>query len=599
LTDFRQIWRLTAPRRRTAIVIILLGLVTAALDAGSLLLFIPLLQSLGAASAKPSMLERTFHALLGDVPHAYATLLLVLLLLATIGLKNIFSLTGHWATRRVHGQTIHRLRMRIFQQTLSSGMDYRPEGSRADILTAMSGHCWEAASALVLTFRLIVNLCTVFVFVSVMSLISFKLVIVSTASLILCAMVIRKATKAASRTGNAVVQENKLFVQRMLENMQSLQLIRAFGREDYETKRFAAASRTITRRLLKLELLWALPGPISEVCIALLIGALIVAAQSAGIGIAAVAAFLSLLYRMQGPMKELTQARVSIEGLGGTVRDVADYLDTSSRPFLPEGSTIPAPLSDRIEIRDLSFRYGPDEPWVLRNLSFDIPVGKTTAIVGRSGAGKTSLLHLLYRFYDPVEGAILADGTPISDFMLSTWRQRLALMSQQVQLFDDTIAMNIGYGDLTASEAGIRRAAEIAHAHEFIQSLPQGYQTIVGDQGLRLSGGQRQRVALARTILRNPDILMLDEATNSLDVEAEHAFQIALERYAHKRTVIVIAHRLATVQRADQVVVLDQGRLVEAGPPASLLDSNGHFARLYSLYRSEDLLQPSSAAHGL
>ena len=598
LAEFRQIFGLAAPPGWAVTLIILLGLLTAALDAASLLLFIPLLQSLGATSAQPSMLERSFQAVLGNTPHAYATVLLVLLLLVTIGLKNLIGLMGNWSTRHLEGKVSHRLRKQIFDQTLSSCMDYRMEGRTADILTAMSDFSWKVATSLSLVIRLIISLCTVAVFIALMTLISFKLVIIAIVCLILCGLVIRWATRAASKTGQAVVQENKRFGQRMLENMHSLQLIRSFGREAYESERFGSASESIRKRLLRLDMLWSVPAPISEVCIALLIGALIIAAQSAGIGIAAVAAFLSLLYRLQGPMKELTQAKVSIDGMGGAIQDVAQYLKASERPFLPEGHDLPAPLHDKIEFRDMSFRYGPDEPWAVRHASFEIPMGKTTAIVGRSGAGKTSLMSLLYRFYDPVEGAILADGKPISDFVLSAWRQKLALMSQEVQLFNDTIEANIGYGDLNASEADIRRAAEIAHADEFIRELPRGYLTTVGDQGMRLSGGQRQRIALARTILRNPDILMLDEATNSLDVEAERAFQLALEQYAHKRTVVVIAHRLTTVQRADQIIVMENGRVMEAGPPERLLDNKGHFARMYSLYKSDDMTPLPDVASG-
>ncbi len=599
LAEFRQIFRLAAPPRWAVTLIIALGLVAAALEAVSLLLFIPLLQSLGASSVRPGVLERSFQTFLGDAPHTYATALLVLLLLVTICLKNAVSLMGSWATRHVEGNVAHRLRKQVFDQTLSSGMDYRPEGRRADILTTMSDHSWKVATALSLVFRLIISLCAVAAFIGLMTLISFKLVLIAIACLIVCALVIRSATRAASQTGEAAVQENKRFGQRMLESMHSLQLIRTFGREQYESERFEVASQNIRRRLLKLDILWSLPAPISETCIALLIGALIIAAQSSGIGLAALAAFLSLLYRLQGPMKELTQAKVSIEGMGGAIQDVAQYLKASERPFLPAGHQLPTPLQHSIEFRNMSFRYGADEPWALRNVSFDIPMGKTTAIVGRSGAGKTSLMSLLYRFYDPVEGVILADGKPISDFALPAWRGRLALMSQEVQLFNDTIEANIGYGDLNATQPDIHRAAEIAHADEFIRTLPKGYQTIVGDQGIRLSGGQRQRIALARTILRNPDILMLDEATNSLDVEAERAFQLALEQYAHKRTVIVIAHRLTTVQRADQIIVMENGRVVEAGPPDRLLDSPGHFARLYSLYRSDDRTVLPDVANGL
>lgn len=586
LAELGTILRLTAPPRRMLAMIVMLGLITAALEGVSLLLFIPLLQSLGASSRRAGALEQSFEKVFGGMSQPQTILLLIALLLLTVALKNGFNLLGVWATRRLEGKSAHRLRRRIFDQTLSSCMDYRAEGRQADILTVLSDHSWKAASALSLVVRLAISLCTLIVFVGLMTLISVKLVMIAAASMAACALIIQRATRAASDTGLEVVAHNKNFGQRMLESIQSLQLIRAFGREDYEAARFEVASERMRRKLLKLDLFWAVPGPISEICIALLIGALILSAQWAGIGLAAVAAFLSLLYRSQAPIKELSQSRVWMEGMRGAIQDVADYLKASERPFLAPGHLTPLPLREKIEVRNVSFRYGPDEPWALRNVSFDIPVGRTTAIIGPSGAGKSSLMSLLCRFYDPSEGAILADGQSIREFQLSGWRQRLALMSQDVQLFNDTVEANIGYGDLEAGADDIRRAAQVANADEFIQKFPKGYMTVVGDGGLRLSGGQRQRIALARTILRNPDVLFLDEATNSLDIEAERAFQLALEQYAHKRTVVVIAHRLTTVQHADQVVVIENGRVLEVGSPAELLEGNGHFARLYNLYVS-------------
>jgi subfamily B ATP-binding cassette protein MsbA len=327
-----------------------------------------------------------------------------------------------------------------------------------------------------------------------------------------------------------------------------------------------------------------MPGPISEISITLLIGTLILIARTSGISIAATAAFLFLLYRLQGPTQEMTQSKVALESLVGAIDDVANFLYSTAEPYLVQGDLIAPPIQRAVRLCNVSFRYSPEEPWALRNVSVDIPAGKTTAIIGRSGAGKSTIMALLFRFHDPTEGEVTADDVPLPRFRLSSWRARLALMSQEVQLFNDTIETNIAYGDLNADVDSIRSAAVVAHAEAFIQSMPQGYRTIVGDHGMRLSGGQRQRIALARTILRNPDILMLDEATNALDIESERAFQLALKEYSHQRTIVVIAHRLSTVERADQVIVMEGGRVIEAGSPDQLLDRKGHFARLHDLH---------------
>ena len=200
-----------------------------------------------------------------------------------------------------------------------------------------------------------------------------------------------------------------------------------------------------------------------------------------------------MLYRLQGPTRELLQSKIALDGLAGAIDDVDDFLRTTERPFLSQGH-VPAPaFSKAVEFRNVSFRYAPGQPLALQDVSFSIPAGKTTAIVGESGAGKSTVMALLFRFMDPTSGAILADGIPLLEFDLRSWRKRLSLMSQEVHLFNDTIAANIAYGDLDAGRAEIREAAEIAKADDFIRLLPDGYETQIGDQGMRLSGGQRQR----------------------------------------------------------------------------------------------------------
>jgi ATP-binding cassette, subfamily B, bacterial MsbA len=232
---------------------------------------------------------------------------------------------------------------------------------------------------------------------------------------------------------------------------------------------------------------------------------------------------------------------------------------------------------------------------VLQNVSLTIPAGKTTAIIGQSGAGKSTMLALLLRFYDPQQGRILVDGVPLTTFQLEKWRARLALMSQDVKLFHDTIDANIGYGRDGATREEIVAAARVANADDFIVRLPEGYDTVVGDQGLRLSGGQRQRVALARTVLRDPDILILDEPTNALDIESERAFQHALQRYSHQRTVVVVAHRLSTIRDADQIIVLEGGRVAEVGTPDQLLHNEGRFAQMLGLQGGTDRIAGEAA----
>ncbi|TCR69578.1 ABC transporter ATP-binding protein [Rhizobium sp. BK376] len=579
--QLRRLFRLAAAPAWAGPTIVGLGLAGAVLEGAGLFLFIPLIRSLGAAAPQQGRWQPIFDRLLMPVPESHLTAFLVALLCVSILLKNAVHFVNAWVSRYVDGLVAHRLRTRVFDQTISSCVDYRVENKRSDIITTIANNTWKVSQGLSLAYRLMICFCTFTVFILLMLLISIRLTLVSMMFLFLGAMAIRLATRRADETGKAVVEENKQFGLRMWESINGLQLIRAFAQEDYERSRFRQTSDTVRKRLLKLDMLWATPGPVSEISITILIGALVLIAQSTDIGIAALAAFLSLLYRLQGPTRELLQSKVALDGLTGSIDDVDDFLRKTERPFLSEGHLPVSALGNDVEFRNVSFRYAPDQPLALQDVSFSIPRGKTTAIVGESGAGKSTIMALLFRFIDPTSGDVLADGVSLPEFDLRSWRKRLSLMSQEVHLFNDTIAANIAYGDLEAGKAEIRRAAEIARAHDFIRQLPGGYETRVGDQGMRLSGGQRQRVALARTILRNPDILLLDEATNALDVETEQAFQLALDEYSHNRTVVVIAHRLSTVQAADQIIVMQKGSVIEAGSPGELFQRQGHFSRLH------------------
>jgi len=402
-----------------------LGLAAAVLEGAGLFLFIPLIQSLGAATAQQGEWQRIFDQLLSPVPQQHLTAFLVGVLCVSILLKNAVHLINTWVTRYVDGLVAHRLRARVFDQTISSCIDYRVENKRSDIITTIANNTWKVSQALSLAYRLMICFSTFVVFILLMLLISIRLTFFSMMFLFLGAIAIRLATRRADETGKAVVEENKQFGLRMWESINALQLIRAFAQEDYERNRFLKSSDNVRRRLLKLDMLWATPGPVSEISITILIGALVLAAQTVGLGIAALAAFLSLLYRLQGPTRELLQSKIALDGLAGSIDDVDDFLRTTERPFLSQGH-VPAPaFSKAVEFRNVSFRYAPGQPLALQDVSFSIPAGKTTAIVGESGAGKSTVMALLFRFMDPTSGVILADGIPLPEFDLRSWRERV------------------------------------------------------------------------------------------------------------------------------------------------------------------------------
>ncbi len=296
--------------------------------------------------------------------------------------------------------------------------------------------------------------------------------------------------------------------------------------------------------------------------------------------------FMAAIFMLYAPIRELNKLNLEIqEGLAAAGR-VYELLDTVSDIKEEEGA-IPLPLiSKGVTFQNVSFKY--DEEIVLKDISLYVKAGEVIALVGMSGAGKTSLVNLLPRFYDVERGQVLIDDTDIRKVTLLSLRDQIGLVTQQTILFNDTVRNNIAYGRLKCSDQEIIEAAKAANAHDFIQRLPQGYDTIIGEQGVKLSGGERQRISIARALLKNAPILILDEATSSLDSDSETEVQKALEELMKGRTVFVIAHRLSTIRNAHRIIVLSDGQIVEQGTHEELLALNGEYRRLYVLQFKDD-----------
>jgi subfamily B ATP-binding cassette protein MsbA len=366
-------------------------------------------------------------------------------------------------------------------------------------------------------------------------------------------------------------------------------IVKAFGAEDREAARFGLAAHALYRVNLLVTATVSVMPPVMEflggaaMATALWYGSREIATGRMTEG--EFTAFLAALFLMYGPLKKLSRVNANIQQAIAASQRIFELLDTHTE--VPEVAQAPAlpPKATAIEFRDVSFEYeDASGKSALRHVSFTVTAGQTVAIVGRSGAGKTSLANLLPRFYDVTGGSILIDGIDIRSVTLVSLRDQIGMVTQETVLFDDTIAHNIAYGRPGATAAGIEAAARAARAHEFVVSLPKRYETVIGERGQRLSGGQRQRLAIARALLKNSPILILDEATSALDSESEALVQDALANLMRNRTSFVIAHRLSTIQRADVIVVLERGHVVEIGKHDELLARpEGVYAGLHAL----------------
>ena len=371
----------------------------------------------------------------------------------------------------------------------------------------------------------------------------------------------------------------------LLETISGTRIVKAFNMEDYERKRFSKVNEKLFQLMRKSFRVRAVSHPLMETLGGLGIAAIVFYGGYNVIQGTATAgtffSFLAALLMLYEPVKRLSNVNNSIQqGLAGAFR-IFEILDTVPEIRNKPGARDLGEIREGIEFQDVWFKY--EEDWVLKNINLKIRAGEVVAFVGASGGGKTTLVNLVPRFYEVNSGRILIDGADIRELTVESLRERIAMVTQQTILFNDTVEQNIAYGNIGQPREKIVEAAEAAFAHNFIRNLPEGYQTRIGEQGVKLSGGERQRVSIARALLKNAPILILDEATSSLDSESEGEVQKAIEFLMQGRTTLVIAHRLSTIRKADRIVVIAGGEIVEEGTHEALLEKDGEYRKLYLL----------------
>lgn len=507
-------------------------------------------------------------------------------------LRGIGAFAGVYFLSRVAFSVIHNLRVEVFNHMTrlpSTVFDERSSGHLVSIITYnINGVTAAATDAIKILLREGLTVISLFAFLFYMD---WKLTLIFIVIAPLIGFLVTTVGKRLRRLSSKVQTSVGDITQVTSEMIGGYRVMRSFGGEEYEKQRFEAASKKNYQQNMKIVVTAAANTPLIQLIVAFAIAFLIFLALNVmELGNPAeFVTYMTAVGAILQPMRRLGEVAPTILKGVAAADSVFTLLDQA--PEKDEGHYEVARVTGSVSFNDVVFAYAADSTKpALDHVNLTIAPGEVVALVGRSGSGKTTLVNLIGRFYEFQQGDILIDGVPIRDYRLDNLRQHIALVNQNVTLFDDTVAGNIAYGSLKEKDmVAIRRAADLAHATEFIEQMPLGFDTFIGEGGARLSGGQRQRLAIARAILKDAPILILDEATSALDNESERHIQSALETVMQGRTTFVVAHRLSTIERADRIVVMAEGRVVEQGTHAQLLAANGQYARLHAMQFREEI----------
>ena len=530
----------------------------------------------------------TFHRLpwLGSLDLAYGVPLMLVLIVIWQGVGSFF---GNYYLSKVSLGLVNDLRRVLFESLLHLPNTYFDQQNSGHLISRITYNVTMVTGAATDAIKVMIRegLSVVFLFGYLLWM-NWKLTLVIVFVLPVIAFMSSGASRKFRKQSRKIQTAMGDLTHIASETIQGYRVVRSFGGERYERDRFFASSEANTQKQLRMAKIASTFTPAlqlvtySTMSVVLLLILLLRGDASAG----DLVAYITAAGMLPKPIRQLSEISATIQkGLAGA-ESIFEQLDEA--PELDQGSFVSERAEGRLEVKNLSFAYAGSERRVLNNISFTIEPGQMVALVGRSGSGKSTLANLIPRFYPCPQGSIFLDGVDVEAYSLRNLRSHIALVTQQTSLFNDTVAGNVAYGDLAgAPPADIERAAEAAYATEFINQLPEGFATRVGENGVLLSGGQRQRLTIARAILKDAPILILDEATSALDTESERHIQEALDNMLSNRTTLVIAHRLSTIEKADLILVMDQGRIVERGTHQELLASGGHYHRLHTLQFSE------------
>lgn len=543
-------------------------------------------------------LKENFYFYSGQMINQYGpidTLMYIsIMILVLYFLKNLFRYLGMFFIAPIRNGVVRDLRNEMYKKVLILPLSYYSEQRKGDIISRMSSDVleveWSILSSLEAVFRepltIVMFILTLFFLSPALTL--FVLILLPISAIIIG--LIGRSLKRSSEKGQKKLGNILSIIE---ETIGGLRIIKGFTAIDSADKKFRESNRIYTRLMISLYRKRDLSSPLSEfmgvavVVSILYFGGRLIIGENASIDAATFLVYIGIFSQILPPAKAITAAFYNVQKGAASVERIEAVLNAEEKIIQKENAVAKKDFQSKIEYQNLSFSYADNTP-VLTNINLEVKKGQTIALVGASGGGKSTLVDLLPRFYDPQNGKISIDGIDIKDLIIDDLRSLLGIVTQESILFNDTVFNNIALGvEDKVSEEAVITAAKIANAYDFIMQMDEGFQSNIGDRGLKLSGGQRQRLSIARAVLKNPPILILDEATSALDTESERLVQDALERLMKNRTSLVIAHRLSTIKNADEIVVIDKGRIAERGTHQQLLENQSVYARLHAMQAFE------------
>jgi subfamily B ATP-binding cassette protein MsbA len=618
MNTYTRILKYVKPYWKNLILIFILSLLYAVLNGLSIYLIIPLLDTLFSSSTIQHLnstqnLQSTssflpdfinnfketvtqwFNNFVYSGDKIEALLKICVVILFVFFLKNLFGYVQSYMMTYVEYSSMNDLRNEAYKHLHKLPISFFKKERVGNLISRFINDVSKVQDSISATFSsLIKEPLTIIVFLIIALSISWQLT--------LFAAVILPVSMLAIMWIGLKVRKQSTFVQRKIaditsvlqETISGVKVVKAFGMEPYENKKFVKETKSYLKTVLKIVRIREIASPVTEM-ISIIVGAIIIyyggtlVLKSTTLSASLFMGFLLAIFQMMKPIKDLSTVNNRIQEAGAAAERIFEILDTVPDIQDSKNAKELVDFKKTISFKNVSFKYEDSEDWVLNNLNFEVFKGNIIALVGPSGGGKSTLADLIPRFYDPVEGSILIDGEDIKNYTIESLRKKMGIVTQETFLFNSSIKDNIAYGLENYPLEKVIDAAKAANAHDFILQSPEGYETIIGERGIKLSGGQRQRLTIARAILKNPDIMIFDEATSSLDSESEILVQEAIERMMKNRTTFVIAHRLSTIRNATRIVVIDKGEIVQIGTHHELMQQeNGLYKKLYEMQFREE-----------